>query len=189
MFDFLTDIKNTGEWTLFLDRDGTINRRIVGDYVKTWDDFALLEGVTEALRHFSECFRHIIIVTNQMGIGKGLMTHERLEEIHQKMLALFQRNQIFIDQIYYCPELAIYDPPCRKPNPGMAVQAQNDFPDIDFSKSLMVGDGLSDMHFGKRLNMKTVWLRHDVDEPKPLTNDYDFALNSLSELSLYLQSA
>ena len=143
-------------WSIFLDRDGTINKRIVGDYVRDWDQFEFLEGAVEGIASFSSLFAHCIIVTNQQGIGKGLMSHEKLEDIHGQMMERIEANGGRIDQVYYCPNLASEMPLCRKPEPGMAIQAGIDFPAIVFHKSIMVGDTESDMEFGRRLNMKTV---------------------------------
>lgn len=143
-------------WTLFLDRDGVINRRIPGEYVTKWEEFQFLPGVLDALPKFSSLFGHIFIVTNQAGIGKELMTHEMLHDVHDKMMEFIQYHGGRIDEIYYCPYKGDFEPLCRKPNPGMALEAQKDFPVIDFKKSLMIGDSDSDIVFGNRLDMKTI---------------------------------
>jgi histidinol-phosphate phosphatase family protein len=143
-------------WTLFLDRDGVINHRIMGDYVKRPDEFVFLPGVKEAISKFSRIFGKIVVVTNQQGIGKGLMTPADLASIHQKMEIEVSKAGGRIDKIYHCPGLAAHQPLCRKPLPGMAMDAFSDFPEIDLSKSIMVGDSLSDIEFGRRLGMFTV---------------------------------
>ena len=74
-------------WSLFLDRDGVINTRLVDDYVKCWEDFEFLPGVLEAIKCFNKLFSTIVVVTNQQGIGKGLMKVETLNNIHKKMMA------------------------------------------------------------------------------------------------------
>lgn len=145
-------------WTLFLDRDGVINQRIFGDYVKTPDQFHFLEGVLEALKMLNPNFQRILLVTNQQGIGKGIMTTNDLFAIHEKMLSEINTHGGRIDAIYFCPELAENHPVCRKPNTGMGIQAVNEFPEIDFSKSIMVGDSLSDIEFGNRLGMRSVFI-------------------------------
>ena len=73
-------------WTLFLDRDGVINERIPGSYIKKWEDFQFLEGVREALAIFKETFGRIVVVTNQQGIGKGIMTEDDLAKVHTQMI-------------------------------------------------------------------------------------------------------
>jgi D-glycero-D-manno-heptose 1,7-bisphosphate phosphatase/D-glycero-alpha-D-manno-heptose 1-phosphate guanylyltransferase len=132
--------------TLFLDRDGVINKQRTGDYVKTWDEFLFLDGVLEALPLLSALFKYIIIVTNQRGVGKGLMTLQALEDIHSRMLHEITAHNGRIDKLYYCTALEENDSN-RKPNTGMALQAQKDFPGIEFGKSLLAGDSVSDMKF------------------------------------------
>lgn len=143
--------------TLFLDRDGVINVHRINDYVKSWDEFEFLPGVLEAFPLFSKYFKHIIVVTNQRGIGKGLMTEEILLDIHHRMQVEIENRGGRIDKIYYCTDLS-NESKNRKPNSGMALQAKKDFPDIEFEKSIMVGDSQLDMEFGNRLGMKTIFI-------------------------------
>lgn len=155
------DIKGTissGDWTLFLDRDGVINRRIVDDYVKSWNDFEFLPGVLESFPIFAKNFKRIIIVTNQQGIGKGLMTIGALEDVHMRMKVEIEATGCSIDAIYFCPSLAADNNPRRKPNPGMALQAKAEIQDVDLLKSIMVGDSPSDMEFGINAEMQTVFI-------------------------------
>ena len=146
-------------WTLFLDRDGTINKRLEGDYVRKPDQFEWLPGVLEALAGLSQLFGRIIVVTNQQGIGKGLMTESDLAEVHGYMLTHVEHAGGRIDAIYHCPALAESGDPCRKPATGMAMQAKKDFPEIDFERSVMVGDGQTDMEFGAKLGMYTLHIQ------------------------------
>lgn len=142
--------------TLFLDRDGVINRRINDGYVTEPSEFEFLPGVIDALKILTTKFQRIFIVTNQQGIGKGLMSDSDLEDVHAYMLEVFEENEIKIDKIYVCSALIDSNDPCRKPEIGMALQAKEDFPEIDLSYSVMVGDTMSDMKFGKNAGMKTV---------------------------------
>lgn len=144
------------DWTLFLDRDGVINVRMVDDYVKRWDEFVFIDGVIEAIVKLSQQFARVIVVTNQQGVSKGLMHEDDLKVIHSKMLEEIAQAGGKIDRVYYCTALAQEGALCRKPNPGMALQAKHDFPEIRFKKSLMAGDSLSDLRFGKKLGMTTV---------------------------------
>jgi len=144
--------------TLFLDRDGVINRHLPDDYVKNWEEFEFLPGVLDALVLLSDIFQHIVVVTNQRGVGKGLMTENDLNTIHETMLSVIQKNGGRIDKIYYCTDLE-NESINRKPNSGMANQAKKDFPGIDFEKSIMVGDSTSDIEFGNRLGMKTILIK------------------------------
>lgn len=149
--------------TLFLDRDGIINRHLPSNYVKKWEEFEFLPGVLEAMKIFSGYFEHILVVTNQRGVGKGIMTENNLIIIHNNMISEINRHQGRIDKVYYCTDID-KDSPNRKPNPGMALQAKSDFPEIDFKKSIMVGDDVSDMEFGNRLGMKTILINNFKDK-------------------------
>jgi len=154
--DFFQQLKTGSDWTLFLDRDGVINRRLVDDYVKCWDDFEFLPHVLETLNRFDKIFKHIFVVTNQQGIGKGLMTTAALDEIHRNMIREISTAGGRIDQVFYCPDLSNSNSINRKPNIGMGLKAKKMFPDIKFKEAVMIGDSLSDMQFGRRLGMKTV---------------------------------
>lgn len=168
-------------WTLFLDRDGVINKRLMGDYVKRVEDFIFLPGAKEAIKQFSSVFGKIFVVTNQQGIGKGLMTHEDLRKVHEQMLEELKALDARIDAVYYCPALASENAACRKPNTGMAEQAKKDFPEIDFNKSLMVGDSPSDIEMGKRLAMQTAFIGAEEER-----SGADYCFESLEGLAEYL---
>jgi D-glycero-D-manno-heptose 1,7-bisphosphate phosphatase len=159
----LDQIDNT--WTLFLDRDGVINYEKHKDYIHTWDEFRFYEGAAKAISMLSRLFRHVIVITNQRGVGKGLTKLDDLHTIHSNMQKEIVNEGGRIDAIYYCSELDD-DNPFRKPNPGMGLQAKKQFPDIDLSKTIMVGNTLSDMAFGRNLGSFTVFLpttRPEVD--------------------------
>ena len=154
--DFLSQTNKS--WTLFLDRDGVINRRPVDDYVKNWDEFEFLPGVLGAIKKLSGIFGKIIVVTNQQGIGKGLMTIEGLANIHQKMISEIEKYGGRVDAVYFCPNLKGEDENCRKPGTAMAELAKKDFPEIYLEKSIIAGDMESDMIFGRNAGMKTVFI-------------------------------
>ncbi len=157
-------------WTLFLDRDGVINDEIPDSYVLSWDMFRFSKGVLEALPLLAQHFGRIVMVTNQRCIGKGLLTVAGLEAIHQNMLDQVAQHGGRIDKIYFCPDVD-NNSPCRKPQSGMAMAAKQDFPDIDFSRAVMVGNTLSDMEFGKQLGMTTVFIpstKPQLPFPHPL---------------------
>lgn len=154
-------------WTLFLDRDGVINRRIPGAYINTIDDFQILPGVLDAISSLSKMFNHVIVVTNQQGIRLGLLTPGQLEAVHNHLLSEVSRAGGCIDSIYYCGDLARQPGNCRKPSPAMAMRAKSDYHDIDFSKSIMVGDSISDVAFGQNLGMKTILVGEQLGYPDP----------------------
>lgn len=175
---FLKKINIDKNWTLFLDRDGVINRKIENDYVKNWLHFMFLPGTLKAIKGFSKIFGKIIIVTNQRGIGKGLMTEENLWEIHKNMLKKISGAGGRIDKIYYCPCDIDDNSKYRKPNMGMALQAKKEFPEIDFSKSIMIGDSLSDMEFGKKSGMLTILISKNLKHNSTMDN-VDFVFKDL----------
>ncbi len=139
--------------TLFLDRDGVINRHRPHDYVKNWEEFEFLPGVLDDLARLARRFKRIIVVTNQRGVAKGLMSEETLHDIHRRMKVEIERHGGRVDAVYTCTDLSD-ESVNRKPNIGMALQARRDFPEIDFSKSLMIGDSASDIEFGRKAGMK-----------------------------------
>jgi D-glycero-D-manno-heptose 1,7-bisphosphate phosphatase len=153
-------------WTLFLDRDGVINHEKHLDYIHTWEEFKFYDGAKVAIQIFAQKFNRIIVVTNQKGIGKGVTKMEDVKIIHQNMTADIEAVGGKIDAVYFCPDL---ESPNRKPNPGMGLQAAKDFADIDLSKAIMVGNTLSDMHFGRNLGIKNVFLT--TTRPEVDTND------------------
>ncbi len=146
-------------WTLFLDRDGVINLLYPSDYVKKWSEFFFLEGSLEGMKMLAGIFKRIIIVTNQQGVGKGLMTEADLQHIHDEMLKEVRKYGGRIHAIYSANELVENDVnQMRKPHIGMALKAKKDFKEIDFARSIMVGDSITDMQFGKSAGMYTVYV-------------------------------
>jgi histidinol-phosphate phosphatase family protein len=167
------------EWTLFLDRDGVINTRILGGYVQKWDQFEFLPGVLEAFKILSSHFKRIIIVSNQQGIGKGLMTEEELTDVHNRMITEIEQNGGRIDRIYHSPSLEKEHSIKRKPNVGMALIARKELPGINFRKCFMVGDSVSDMIFGKRLRMVNVLISDDIKMAWKYHKYVDFMFSDL----------
>lgn len=165
------------QWSLFLDRDGVLNQRLIGDYVKSPEEFQWNEGALECLRLCERIFNRVVVITNQQGIGKGLMSEHQLETIHDKMLREAAARGGRIDKVYHCGDLEHSGSFNRKPAVGMALKARKDFPDIRFRQSLMIGDTLTDMLFGKRLKMKTILISADgqVARRHPHLVDWWFA--------------
>ena len=117
-------------------------------------------------------------MTNQQRVGKGIMTNEDVEAVHEYMIQEIENQGGRIDKVYFCPQLKSVTDNYRKPSPKMAYCAKEDFPEIDLSKSIMVGDMNSDVEFGKNSGMKTIFVG---DNELKLTPDsrydslYDFA--------------
>ncbi|MDR0364213.1 MAG: HAD-IIIA family hydrolase [Bacteroidales bacterium] len=179
-------LKMDTSWSLFLDRDGVINRRIPGDYVKTIDEFQFLPGVLDAFKIFSGKFSHIFVVTNQQGIGKGLMSRGELHKVHDYLQSEIKKSGERIDRIFYAPYLESDHHPMRKPGIGMGLEAKKAFPNVDFKKSIMAGDSMSDMIFGKRLKMKTVFIGDDLQKCRDHHRLIDFHFYSLHDFALQL---
>lgn len=165
-------------WTLFLDRDGVINVRKMGGYILHQEEFVFLPGAAEAIAFFSSVFAHVVIVTNQQGIGKGLMNERNLSDIHTYMAETVAQKGGKITACYFAPELKNEHSTMRKPNPGMALKARSEFPGIDFTRSIMVGDTDSDIKFGKNIGMKTVRIKTE----EPIGIEADLTVSGLEEL-------
>ena len=161
--------------TLFLDRDGVINVKLDGQYVKNTEEFEFMIGAETAISKLSKIFNRILIVTNQQGIAKGIMTVQDLDLLHQHMLFELKKSGGAIDKVYYCPHLAFENCNCRKPNPGLIQQAIIDFPEIKIDNSYLIGDSDTDIIAGNMMGLITV----KVDNEYTLSKWY-------SELSLVI---
>lgn len=139
---------------IFLDRDGVINKKIIGDYVKCWAEFEFLTGVQEAIRMLNEAHFKVIVITNQACIGKGIITEEQLQQIHQQMINELQKYGAYLDAIYYCPHRVEDNCNCRKPKTGLLEQAAKEFK-IDYKNSWLIGDEPKDIEAGKSVGCKT----------------------------------
>ena len=176
----MISLKNIDKtWSLFLDRDGVINEEKDMDYINTWEEFRFYEGALEAIKIFAQKFGRIVIVTNQRGIAKGVTKLDELDRIHENLLKEIALAEGRIDKIYYCGDLE-NSSLNRKPNPGMGLKAIQDFPEINVSKSIMIGNTLSDMQFGRNLgvalNVFVTTTRPDIIIPNTLI---DHAFSSL----------
>ncbi len=176
----------TGKRYLFLDRDGVINRRIVGGYVTSVDRFEFLPGVPEALARLAGRFDRIFIVTNQQGIGKGLFSEADLRSVHAFMMQRLGQAGARIDAVYHCPDLASADSRNRKPAVGMAEQAKRDFPEVDFSRAVMVGDSISDLQFARNAGMSSVFLATEIPEDATFARYTDWLFPDLLSFAEYL---
>ena len=157
----------TGLQTVFLDRDGVINRKLPeGQYVTSWQHFHLLPGVPQAIARLNQAGLRVIVVTNQRGIALGLYTAKDVETIHAQLNQLLALSGAHIDAFYFCPHDK-RECNCRKPLPGLFEQAQKDSPEIQPETSLIIGDSLSDIEFGRNIGMKTIFIEGNRDHRKP----------------------
>lgn len=168
----------TKEWTLFLDRDGVINKRNFEGYVTTPSEFEFLPHAIEGIVELSHLFGRIIVVTNQQGIGKKIMTERNLSAIHDYMLEKIHENGGNISEVFYAANLKGGPNDRRKPLPNMGIEAQQKYPEIDFKKSIMVGDTDSDLRFGMNLGMFTVL----VKSKEMIGEKYDLKVDNLVQL-------
>ena len=142
--------------TLFLDRDGVINKKLEQRYVTNFDEFVFVKKSDVAIRKLHKIFKRILIVTNQQGIGKGIMTKDDLNLVHLQMQRKLSFDFDLIDKIYFCPCLEADNCNCRKPKTGMLENAKLDFPDMKIEDSFLVGDSDSDIIAGKKFGLSTI---------------------------------
>lgn len=144
----IEDIDISDYDTILLDRDGTINVHIIGDYVRKWDDFEFIPNVVNTIARWSKLVKHIFIVTNQRGIGRGKYTEEDLADIHSHMVAEIEIAGGRIDGIYFCLSLTEEDIR-RKPGRGMFDDILHQHSDVVIDKTVMIGDGDVDRDFAR----------------------------------------
>jgi len=153
--------------TVFLDRDGVLNRKMPeGRYVASWSDFQPLPCVPQAIARLNRAGLRVIVVSNQRGIALGVYTSEDVRKIHAALQSWLQSQGAHIDAFYFCPH-DLRQCNCRKPLPGLFHQARADFPEIDPASSIMIGDSLSDIQFAHRLGMSALFLEGDPLPQKP----------------------
>ena len=153
--------------SIFLDRDGVINRKMPeGQYVTAWHHFELLPGVPDAIARLNQSGLRVLVVTNQRGVSLGLYTAADVEAIHAQMQRVLASHNAHIDGFYFCPHDK-HQCNCRKPLPGLFEQAQSQFPEIEPDTSLVIGDSLSDVEFGKNLGLKTIFIGGHPEHQKP----------------------
>lgn len=152
----------------FFDRDGVVNYRIVGQYVDSPAKFKFIDDFFDFFRLVKTSGFLAVLVTNQQGVGKGLMSEEDLAGVHEYMQQiLFKRAAYKFDDIFFCPALESENSLCRKPNPGMALSAIKKW-NIDAEQSWLVGDRKSDIIAGKRAGLRTIKIGSEqFSDPKP----------------------
>ena len=147
---------------VFLDRDGTINKDV--GYPNSFSVIEIYPYSFEAIRKINEAGLLAVIVSNQSGVGRGLIVEKNLRDIHQELIAAFAKHSAHFDGVYYCPHYRLSSIPryrkncrCRKPNPGMGLKAAADLK-IDMNNSYMVGDKVGDILFGLNIQAKPILL-------------------------------
>ena len=171
--------------TVFLDRDGVINRLRPNDYVKNWKEFEFLPDAIDAICQLTDKGYQLIIVTNQACVNKGILQADKLDSIHEKMLEQIVIAGGKIDAIYYCPHEDKDDCFCRKPKSGLLEKALVDFC-IDSTNRFLVGDSLRDIVAGRKVNCKTCLVGQNLPIRQENTNTVvpdQIALNLMAATS------
>lgn len=140
---------------VFLDRDGVICKEKKTPYVRTPDEFIFIPGCAKAINILRKAGFYVIVITNQSGINRGVITKENFKKIQKKMLAGLQKENAAPDAVYVCPHTPDEGCSCRKPEAGNILKAAKKF-DIDLSSSYFIGDTFTDMEAGKKAGSKTV---------------------------------
>ncbi len=157
---------------VFFDRDGVINYRLVKEYVKHRNEFHFIPDIYNIFKWVKESGRLAIVVTNQQGLSKGLMTEEDFHDITAKMQAeINEKTGWQFDDVFFCRSKADENSYRRKPNPGMIFEAQEKW-DIDLSSSWMIGDRRSDTDAGKNAGVRTILLGLHHKNENILSADY-----------------
>jgi D-glycero-D-manno-heptose 1,7-bisphosphate phosphatase len=139
----------------FLDRDGVINRKAPeGQYVTRWEQIEFLPGAREAIRRLNRAGFLVVVASNQRCVAKGLITAGELDSMHARMSREFRAADATIDAIYYCPHDRHPPCNCRKPHPGMLLEAARTH-DIELAASWMIGDSESDVQAGRSAGCNT----------------------------------
>ena len=166
--------------TIFLDRDGVINKDT--KYVYRIRDFQFIPGIFDACKYFLEIDYQIIVITNQSGIGRGYYNKRDFKDINSWMISEFNKNDINILDVFYCPHLPEDCCDCRKPKPGMFFLAKNKY-NIDMKNSWVIGDSERDIKAANLAGIEKTILLSRASEANQTTSDAAFFLNSLKEIS------
>lgn len=156
--------------TVFLDRDGVINRNRDNDYVKSWNEFEFLPNSVEAVRMLTHAGYQLIVVTNQACVNKGILSPGALNEIHRKMLAEIEGGGGRIRAVYHCPHRDDENCTCRKPKPGMLLQAASEH-EIDIDNTYLIGDSNRDIQAGNEFGICSLLVLTGNGYISNLTND------------------
>ncbi len=140
---------------IFLDRDGVINKQIFGGYVTEWSQFEFVDGIKRTLAELTALRVPIIVISNQAGIGKGLLSVETLAEITRRFVSELQAEGARVDAVYYCPHVPEARCSCRKPRPNLLWQASRDWR-INLPQSVLVGDSESDLQAARLAQCRAI---------------------------------
>lgn len=169
---------------IFLDRDGVINEDY--GYVHDIDNFEFMDGIFDICLFFKKKNYHLIICTNQSGIGRGYYTKAEFESLNTWMISKFQDHEIPILDVYYCPHLPNKNCKCRKPSPGMLIDASKKH-NIKLEMSYMIGNSESDILAGKRAGVKSTILIRQKGSSHGKSTKADYIVKNIKECSKYVK--
>jgi histidinol-phosphate phosphatase family protein len=177
--------KNNLNMSIFLDRDGTLNKDPKG-YVHKVEDFELYPGVIDALKLLKNY--KLFIISNQSGIGRGYYTIEDYQKFNNHLLSVLRKDGIKIEETYFCPNRPETNCDCRKPNTKFIMQAKKKY-DLDLSKSFVIGDHPSDTIMGHNAGCKSIYLLtgHGTKHKAELTKS-DYVANDLLDAAKWISS-
>jgi D-glycero-D-manno-heptose 1,7-bisphosphate phosphatase len=142
--------------TVFLDRDGVINRnRPSGDYVKSWEEFQFLPGARGAIARLTQAGFRLLVITNQACIGKGIVSSDIVQQIHELMILEIARSGGRNEAVLCCPHLPDEGCQCRKPSPGLLKRAQEEYK-VDLGQAILVGDSVTDVQTAAAVSMPAI---------------------------------
>jgi D,D-heptose 1,7-bisphosphate phosphatase len=175
--------------TAFLDRDGTIIED--KDFIKTPDEIEFLQGSIEAIKILRKLDYKIIVISNQSGIGRGILTEEMVEKVNESFLERLKKENAEIDGLYFCPHSPEDNCDCRKPETGLIKRAMAEHK-LDLKDAVVIGDKLSDVELGKKLRAKTVLVltgygKKEAEKAKVSQLLPDFIANDLLDAVSWLK--
>jgi histidinol-phosphate phosphatase family protein len=142
--------------TIFLDRDGVINRnRPSGDYVKSWEEFQFLPGARDAITRLTQAGFRLLVITNQACIGKGIVSWDLVQQIHDRMIQEITKSGGLIEAVLCCPHVPDDGCHCRKPSPGLLERAQEEYK-VDLGQAILVGDSVKDVQTAAAVRMPAI---------------------------------
>jgi histidinol-phosphate phosphatase family protein len=142
--------------SVFLDRDGVINRnRPSGDYVKSWEEFQFLPGSRRAITRLTQAGFRLLVITNQACVGKGIVSSDIVQQIHELMMLEIARSGGRIEAVLCCPHLPDDGCHCRKPSPGLLKRAQEEYK-VDLGQAILVGDSVKDVQTAAAVKMPAI---------------------------------
>lgn len=175
--------KRLPKHAVFLDRDGVINKAPKGAYIKSWEEFEFIPDIFYPLKTLTKAGFLLIIITNQSGIGRGLISWDSFQDMNIKMLKSFREKGVSISGIYFCPHIPEFGCLCRKPNPTLVTLAAHDF-NVELNSSFFIGDTDKDIETGVRAGCKTIFVatgQQLIEDIAVSCHRIDFTARNLKE--------